>query len=458
MTHSCLAIACFACVLAPGIGCVINVDLNDAGSPEAPSHTDGSSPDAGASAALDAGVDGGTNNVNAGTDAGMDAGADAAQGVVTDAGVASGLNGLLGTDPNFLPIGIPAEQAYDATAYRDMGINLYTQGLPDFPYQQTTTSDLATLQSNGLGVFLGLGAVSQDLCIAGTYASAILGWGQRDEPDNAQWDSATNSYGPCIDPSVIVNNYNATKAADPTRPVFINFGRHSADTSLGDSGSCGLIDPAVLYSEYAQGADIVSFDIYPVVDGCGLPLTVVADGVDHLMAWGGGRPVWAYIETVQQVANGPTPTPDQVKAEVWLALTHGAVGIQYYDHQYLGTPQEIDDGLVQDPVMGPAVQAINAQITNLAAVLNSPTVNNGATVSSTARIDLLAKQLNGLTYLFAVNPTTNGASATFTFSEVPDGTASVIDEARSLTVSGNSMTDTFDAYAVHLYSISPGSP
>jgi hypothetical protein len=51
-----------------------------------------------------------------------------------------------------------------------------------------------------------------------------------DEPDNAQAEGS--GYGPCIDPSVIVAQYNTWHNADPTRPVFLSFGQGVAEVLL----------------------------------------------------------------------------------------------------------------------------------------------------------------------------------------------------------------------------------
>jgi len=57
-------------------------------------------------------------------------------------------------------------------------------------------------------------------------------------------------------------------------------------------------------------------------------LTMVAQGVDNLKRWSNGQKIqWNWIETTQITAGtGATPTPAQVKAEVWMSLVHGANG------------------------------------------------------------------------------------------------------------------------------------
>src|SRR4029079_18762417 len=100
---------------------------------------------------------------------------------------------------------------------------------------------------------------------ASSLTNIMLGWTQQDEPDNAQANNS-DGYDPCIAPRAIVSNYNSYKAADSRhRPVYLNFGRGVADVNWVGRGTC--TGNTAMYAQYAQGADIVSFDIYPVNDG-----------------------------------------------------------------------------------------------------------------------------------------------------------------------------------------------
>jgi hypothetical protein len=272
----------------------------------------------------------------------------------------------------------------------------------------------------------------------------IKAWMQVDEPDDAQWDGS--SYGPCIDPTVIQQQYNAMKASDPSRPVFLNLGRGVADTGWGGRGSCtGRTD---MYPQYAKGADILSFDVYPVNDG--LPLVYVANGVDNLRAWGGSKPVYAFIETTA-INGGVGPTTVQIKAETWMTIIHGATGTEYFCHVF--QPVFIEAGCLA-PAIASALSAQNAQIVSLAPVLNTATVT-GTSVSSPQRVDQITKRYGGATYVFAVNTTPNTTKGSFTLAGVASGTAMAIGEGRSIRVSSHRFSDSFTGYATHLYRITP---
>jgi hypothetical protein len=265
-------------------------------------------------------------------------------------------------DPASFPIAVWLQSPANAAAYAAIGVNLFI-GL----YQGPTEDDLARLTDAGVPTFC-----SQ----AGVFAQhlgdpIITAWTQDDEPDNAQPDGM-GGYGPCISPAVIQQRYASFRAADATRPVYLNVGQGAAWVDYYGRGSAcaGRLQD---YTEYAKGADVMSFDIYPQ-NSTDAPvhgnLWYVALGVDHLRdAVDAGKPVFAWIESTG--INGPAnaPTPAQVKAEVWMALIHGARGYGFFCHIF--SPSFVEAGLLADPAMKAAVKAMNEEVLSLAPALNS---------------------------------------------------------------------------------------
>jgi hypothetical protein len=350
------------------------------------------------------------------------------------------------SDPSFFPIAVWLQSPARAGAYAAIGINQYV-GL----WQGPTEVQLGDLAGAGMPVL----ATQNATGLVSVNAEMIHGWTQQDEPDNAQPDGS-GGYDPCVERSVIQGLYADMVAADPTRPVLLNFGRGVAHEDWVGRGTCtGHLEH---YPLYALGADIVSFDIYPMNSAAPVygNLWYVAQGIDRLQAAvNREKPVWNWIETGQYGTGGSPPTPEQVRSEVWMSIIHGSMGIGYFVHQF--EPTFIEAALLANPTMSAAVAAINARLTELAPVLNTQSSANAVTVTlsnSAVPVDTMLKRYGGATYLFAVAMRAGDSNATFEVTCLAQSaTATVLDESRSLPVIAGSFTDHFSDYQAHLYRI-----
>jgi len=353
-------------------------------------------------------------------------------------------NGLP-SDPSFFPIAVWLQAPNNAPRFQAAGINLFV-GL----WQGPTQEQLAELEAAGMPVICDHNEVG--LAYQG---EAIVAWMHGDEPDNAQSLGEGQGWGPPIPPERIKADYERIRAADPSRPVVLNLGQGVAWD--GWYGRGVRTNHPEDYAQYIEGCDIASFDIYPAVhDRAEVAgnLWYVPFGVDRLREWTGDRKVvWNCIECTRIGNVNVKPTPHQVKAEVWMALIHGSMGLIYFVHQF--EPNFIEAGLLADDEMTQAVTAINKQITDLAPVLNSPSVADVATVSSSSAevpIDILVKQHEGATYVLAVAMRDGETTGTFA---VPGktGEAEVLGEDRTILVRDGGFADEFGGYDVHLYRI-----
>jgi hypothetical protein len=347
------------------------------------------------------------------------------------------------SDPGFFPISVWLQDPRNAARYAAIGVNQYI-ALPG----RASDESLATLAQAGITVFVN----QSKSALASPKNSVIRGWFLYDEPDNAQ-DKPGGGYGPCILPPVMFKRYEQVKAADATRPAYLNFGQTVAyENWVGRGEACAGHDEH--YPQYIKGTDIVSFDIYPV--NTKLPLWWVGKGIDRLRVWAEYRkPVWDWIETSAFNA-GPKPTPADVRSEVWLSIIHGAMGIGYFCHQF--KPVQNDAAPLDDPPMREALAAINAQIKTLAPVLNTRSISNGVTVSSSnadSPVDVMLKRQGGATYLLAAGARPGGeTTAAFKLRGCPKNlTATVLGESRTVKVSGGVLQDHFSNYEVHLYQL-----
>ncbi|MET9019150.1 hypothetical protein ABZV93_04120 [Actinopolymorpha sp. NPDC004070] len=344
-------------------------------------------------------------------------------------------------NPGYFPIGVWLQEPSLAPQYQQAGINLYV-GL----WQGPTEEQLTTLAQHGMSVL----ADQNDVALRRGGRPPVVGWTQMDEPDNAQ-PLPGGGYGPPVDPAVIVARYRQMVSADRTRPVFLNLGRGVADDDWIGRGPDASLDD---YPKYVRGADIVSFDVYPVADG--LPLYLVAKGVDRLRTWAGRRKiVWNFVETTNISGNNQV-TPHQFRAEVWMSLIHGSRGILYFVHRF--APEFDAARLLHDPVMLAAVTRENALIHRLAPVLNRPSVAGAVAVTSSnsaVPIDTMVKRQAGVTYVFAVAMRPASTVGRFVLSGSAAGASrvEVVDEDRTLAVSQGRFSDSFDGYGVHIYRI-----
>ncbi len=346
-------------------------------------------------------------------------------------------------DENYFPVAVWLQQPNNALRYKAAGINLYV-GL----WQGPTTAQLSELRKAGMPVICALKKNFLD-------DSIIAGWMRNDEPDNAQ--AQGKGYGPPILPGTIVSDYERIQSADLSRPVLLNLGPGVAwDQYIGRGVRRNHPED---YPEYLKGCDIASCNIYPVThespEVAG-KLEFVARGVERLVDWTHGKkPVWSCIECTHVANPRLRPTPQQVKAEVWMALVRGARGLIYFVHQF--KPSFKEAALLDDPEMLEAVTGINRQIHELAAVLNSPTIGADLTVESfPAEVPIagMLKRRNNDAFVFAVNLRNEPAQAAFTVRGAGAGlVASVLGEKRALPVKDGKFVDEFAPYAVHLYQL-----
>jgi hypothetical protein len=349
-------------------------------------------------------------------------------------------------DASWFPIGVCTQDPHFAREYQKAGINLYVD-----LWKGPTETQLAELKQCGMQVVCNQNAVG----LAHKDDPIIVGWQiAEDEPDNAQALPAGKDFGPPIKPAKIIEEYEAIRKADSTRPVFLCLGQGVAwDNWVGRGARTNRPED---YAEYAKACDIAGFDIYPVAHSNPQvkdKLDFVARGVGRLVKWTDGRkPVWNAIECTRIQSNAKA-TPRQVKAEIWMSLVHGSAGIMYFVHEW--KPKFNEHALLDDPEMLTAVTAINKQIRELAPALNSPTVKDALKVdSSNTAIPVAAmmKRQGGATYVFAVAMKPGAAEAAFTIESLPArAKIEVLGEDRTIQATDGKFQDRFADWDVHLY-------
>ena len=358
--------------------------------------------------------------------------------------------GNIGLDKDFFPIGVWAQSPNNAEAYGNLGVNMFVSIHNGLDQQK-----LDLLKKAGMKV----------ICHQNEFGrqnlddKAIYAWMHGDEPDNAQKAKSGGGWDPCIDPAIIIADYEKIKKSDPSRPVYLNLGRGVAHTTWSGRGKCaGNTDLYKINNNgYLKGCDLASFDIYPVNSRepqVKNNLTYVAKGIQNLIEWSNySKPMWCWIETSKISKSAERkPTPAEVKSEVWMALIHGAKGVGYFCHSFL---EKMDEAApLHDAEMSAGLKEINAQVTSLARVLNSENTKGYAAVNSSNSeipVDIMTKKVSGTDYIFAIAMGDGNTKATF---DVKSGKkVEVIGENRTIQIENGKFNDDFAYYGVHLYKI-----
>jgi len=329
----------------------------------------------------------------------------------------------------FFPIGVWVPPAYDFAKWKGRNVNTVVGVTQDF--------ETWNAEANSLG--LRMIRDSRPDPADDSNEPLLLAWAQDDEPDGIFSQ---------IPYSQVQARYAAWKGANPGRSVFINF--------VGDLNQYDLVtaesgDP--WYAKYVAGADWISADTYPV--NRGRSLSTVGAMVDHLRALAGGKPVFAFIESsdIDPTRDGPGPTPDELRAEIWEAIIHGVRGLWYFPEQvgsgipflYDSTPADVADEMTLQ----------NAVITGLAAVLQGPINPPGLGAAVSAPLEVAWRNAPSGKYFFVLNLSNaprNGQTITLT-GIGSAATAAVYGESRAVAISGGAITDDFGPYAVHIYKV-----
>ena len=341
------------------------------------------------------------------------------------------------SDPGFFPIAVWDQSPERASEYQSIGINTYV-GL----WQGPTEDQLATLLKYNMFAVVSQNAVG----LHSPNRGIIKGWLHDDEPDNAQ-PIGFGFHLTCIPATEIVRRAQEMRAHDNTRPIVINFGQGIANKFWRGRGLCNGDEN--YYSVAARGADVLSFDIYPVSSS--IPqikgkLEYIGRGVTRLISLAvDDQRVWAVIEAADAV------TPAQLRAEVWMAIIHGAQGIVYFVHEFGPTFRE--DGIFRHPELVKQAANENSLIKSLATVLNTPNWGSTVTIQSSTPISTMIKRYQNTVYIFAIAMTNSSSRSRFMVEGVNGPRAFVVGENRDVPITGGIFEDSFDGYGVHIYQI-----
>jgi hypothetical protein len=316
---------------------------------------------------------------------------------------------------------------------------------PVMSYEQCTAT-IARALAIGVNTFVqvpytGCGApagVTPPYVLSDNYAGTNgIGWYLPDEPDG--WGIAPEQM-PKLAP-----------AASTGRLRVLNVSQHFFSEQAPINARFDRND----YKRFAAEADVVGFDMYPIVKFCGrVPLLDVFRAQRELMTiYAPGKPTFQWIETSRMTGECASMqiTPAIVNAETWLAIAGGACGIGYFTNSWttdLWDRWSFDAGVEQQ--LAATVSQVQKLAPALCADYGSVVVpwNGGIAASS--------RTLNGALYVVAVNSTDRATTIPFRVDALAGRTLTVLDEGRTITpVKKVFFRDRFEPYAVHVYVAAP---
>ena len=353
---------------------------------------------------------------------------DAAQGpariAVTDQG------GLRVDGKPFVPIFAWAVPRKQVGFNHDLGLNCITPGRDQFSLEL-----LDELHAKDMMCLVDAGNYSDAVAAH----PALLAWRFGDEPDMSGKKAPD-----------FTRAYAELKAKDPAHPIWINLTSRFYKTYYQGDKPGTKWPNREQYRAFAEVCDIISYDHYPVT-GYNKPQRVpelyhaTADFVDLIPA----DTHWVIVESADQDLSWTAkktrgPTPDETRAEVWMAIVGGAKGIGYFHIAFNPFRWE---NLTRE--MKQELPRINALVTEVAGA-----IAEGELLAHAAddRIAYRILRHDGGTHVFAVNLTREPQRAVIPVPDAPrTARAAVVHEDRHVTLDDGSISDDFAPLGVHVY-------
>jgi len=365
-------------------------------------------------------------------------------------------------DPSFFPMmsfsnsfSSDEEIAWD----KAHGINVYHGLNPYSPYDMLPAHDM---------YYVGLPYA--DVYSNVTMPSSFANWIGHNTPDEIDGTSGSGPNGL----AAVTAESNDYRALNDGRPIFANYTQMVVSNSFQPYGEQFINH---------TGVDAVSIDMYwytipnasfgnayvTSVNGPVAPRTATAygamvRGMRQLNDLGSTKkPMWMFVECLSGSPGEQFVryiAPGELKGAVMSSIINEARGIMWFNN-VASEGYAVGNVLRQAQVQGSgfvghtqivAMQEVNSQVHALAPVINTQSYvwNFGA------NLETMLKTQGGFAYVFAMCANNSApGSRTFTLPAGISGTqVQVVDEGRTIPVSGGAFSDTFAAeYSYHIYKI-----
>jgi len=278
------------------------------------------------------------------------------------------------------------------TAY-ELGLNV----LANTTFEARAGYDNGTLSPNGGGGLLTLPHTAADY---GPHL-ANIGWFLDDEPDLwFVWYT--------LAPQMLIHEAAALRSKS-TLPVLVDFQQ-------------AHYGPPSLIAPYNGSANIWMAEPYGTNFSYVTHATSLFNSIQK-------RPIWIFQNDI---------AVNLIVPKAYWAIVNGVTGLVYFDWPSFSNDQAGLD----------AVKEVFSELK----YLKGPIFGQSTSVTTPPGITAMARQYNGRTYIFAVNPNSTSVTGSFTASGLTQGKEiQVLFENRTITSSEESFTDTFNGVARHVY-------
>jgi hypothetical protein len=168
------------------------------------------------------------------------------------------------------------------------------------------------------------------------------------------------------------------------------------------------------------------------------------------------KPLWIAIQSYKQPwQHSRYPTPAEYRDMAYLSLINGVKGLFFYtgsgEHDYNHQPA----GLLNQPEASHRdyVQTLVKELREISPVVMAPSAAPLAVSPAGAPVECAVRELDGKLYLLAANKSDQPQSVGFSGAVLKGRRAEVMFESHSAAISGDSLTDQFEPYGVHVYRI-----
>jgi len=199
-----------------------------------------------------------------------------------------------------------------------------------------------------------------------------------------------------------------------------------------------------MYPTLMSIPDVVGFDLYPLQVWCRPAFGDVMDAQRELGTTSGGKPTFQWIEVapMEQKCREQKeldPTPETVRAETWLAVAGGAGAIGYFPNRW-------------SPTIGTEIARTNREIKSLSQALLAPVASAS---SDTSGVRVSARNLNGATYVIAVNTTEATLQAKISVEGIAGRSPVIVGGGQVVGADDTGFADNFGPLAARVYIIPP---